>query len=229
MSLSVHTFNLLVDENKTRQLQQVLTEDELQRAHRFRFEEHCRRFTVARANLRFTLAEYTGLKAKDIQLGKTEHGKPFIVSQQNPAKVSFNLSHSHELAIVIVCRETDIGVDLEHLDTNRPFMDLARRYFNDNEVEYLRSVPAVAFHKAFYKIWTLKESWLKATGLGIMGLSLVGTAMNDQGEMEITDWGGDNPRVGAMGKPSETRHFEPVPGYVAAYTRLYSSQTVSTR
>ncbi|MCD4655323.1 4'-phosphopantetheinyl transferase superfamily protein [bacterium] len=229
MSLSLHSFSLMADERSIEKCRELLSDDELKRADRFRFEKHRRRFTIARSNLRITLTEYTGIEPADIRFKTTIYGKPFIHPKQNPAAVSFNLSHSHELALVAICRENAIGVDVEYVKKDRPFMALAQRYFLKNEIEYLIDLPETEQQKAFYRIWTLKEAWMKATGIGIMGLGLVGTAISMQGKLEIVQWGENSRQIGGVGKPADNRHFEPESGYIAAYTRLYSSQIVSTR
>ena len=213
---------------KVEELQRMLSPDELRRALRFRFPEHRRRFTVARANLRIVLAEYTGLKPEELIFETTGNGKPCLTLEQNPGKVSFNISHSHEMAVVALCRDSDIGVDLEYMDKARPFSELAQRYFTGAEYDMISRLAEMEQAAMFYKIWTLKEAWLKASGLGIMGLGLIETCQEQEGNLGILHWGEDTEDYQEF-KPRDYRHFEPEPGYLAAYTRLYSSQTVSTR
>jgi len=229
MSLSIHSFTLKSDDTDLGKFRKLLSDDELKRADRFRFEKHKRRFTVARGNLRLVLNEYTGIEPQDIRFKLMTHGKPYIVQEQNPALISFNLSHSNELAVVAICRGNSIGVDVEYVEKNRSFIELAMRYFLKNEVAYLVDLPEEEQQKAFYRIWTLKEAWMKATGIGIMGLGLIETAIDENGKFKIIAWGSMTDHADDNARPSDYRHFEPEPGYIAAYTRLYSSQTVSTR
>lgn len=228
MSLSIHPFSLDPGSELIRDFIRVISDSEKHKAERYRRQENTRRCIAAHGNLRRVLSEYTGIAPGDLVFKRGEHGKPYLSPAQNPGKVSFNMTHSHELGIVAVCRENDIGVDVEYIKKTRPFLNLARRYFSEREVRYLETLEVSARRDAFYRIWTLKESWLKATGLGIMGLGLIGTAPAGDNCLAIVEWGENGCQLGSTGKPMDYRHFYPESGYVAAYTRLYSSQTVST-
>ncbi|HPQ41194.1 MAG TPA: 4'-phosphopantetheinyl transferase superfamily protein [bacterium] len=233
MSLSIHPFSLNPGSDGVRACSRVISVEERQRAQRYRRGEVTRRSIVARGNLRIILSEYTGIAPEDIAFETGIHGKPSIIPEQNPGSISFNLSHSHELGVVAVCRENDIGVDVEFLEKTRPFVTLARRYFSAAESGMIESLDPRFHREMFYRIWTLKESWLKATGLGITGLGLIGTASDavpeDACRLRIVTWGEECCQMGPDGRPMDYRHFYPAPGYIAAYTRLYSSQIVSTR
>lgn len=229
MSLSMHPFSLDPDRATFLRCMDVISPREKMRAERYRRAEVARRYVAAQGQLRIVLSEYTGIAPEKIIFKRYAHGKPYLHPEQNPGAVSFNLTHSHEMGVVALCRENAIGVDVEYVEKIRPFSALARRYFSDTEADYLNALSGTAQRIAFYKIWTLKESWLKATGLGIAGLGLIHTVPGQKGEFCIDGWGEHCCRVGEAGRPMDYRHFRPAPGYTAAYTRLYSSQTVSTR
>jgi 4'-phosphopantetheinyl transferase len=205
-----------------------LAPDEQTRARRFRFDIHRRRFIVAHHRLRMVLSSFTGIAPGKLKFITLEYGKPCIAPEQNPDKISFNLSHSHEMGVIIVCREHDVGVDIEYIDHNRSFMELARRYFSPGEVSRLNQAETADRTRLFYKIWTMKEAWLKASGLGIRGLNLVETGVSGNGSMIITDWGRERDECRAF-EPMDVGQFQPAMDYIVSYTRLYSSQIVSTR
>jgi 4'-phosphopantetheinyl transferase len=86
-------------------------------------------------------------------------GKPFV---QNEMK--FNISHSGKIVIVVFSKY-DIGADIEIMEEND--IEEISRYFHLNEILYLKEN---LFDKSeFYKIWTRKEAFLKAKGVGIVG------------------------------------------------------------
>jgi 4'-phosphopantetheinyl transferase len=93
------------------------------------------------------------------------HGKPYL--EHSLSGIQFNLSHSRELALCAVVWGRAVGIDIEE---QRPVTDAARiitRYFSPAEqVEYL-SVPEDERLAAFYRGWTRKEAYLKATGTGL--------------------------------------------------------------
>ena len=96
-------------------LRLLLTPEETARADRFHFEHHRRRFTVGRGALRELLAAYLDGAPDDLHFVYGEKGKPFL---DGPAAAGddlrFNLSNSHELALVAVGVGHELGVDLEH-------------------------------------------------------------------------------------------------------------------
>lgn len=90
-----------------------------------------------------------------------EGGKPYLV---NEAGIHFSLSHSGGWA---VCALSDhpVGVDIERREPGR--RDIASRFFHKDEVSYLNSLLPTAREDAFYTLWTMKESFVKATGRGL--------------------------------------------------------------
>lgn len=96
-----------------------------------------------------------------LALSKDEQGKPFSPALKG---FSFNLSHSGEWA-VIACGNRPLGVDIQRMRPVSP--DLYLRFFTKEECEYIQSQSKTNRTAAFFKLWTLKESYLKATGLGL--------------------------------------------------------------
>lgn len=103
-----------------------------------------------------------GLSEKDALLSFGENGKPYFSSHRN---IFFNISHSGNMA-ACVFSDKEIGLDIEKVDV--PDFKVAEKYFTENEKNYIQLHPSpVLKNQAFYKIWTLKESFVKATGKGL--------------------------------------------------------------
>jgi len=79
----------------------------------------------------------------------------------------FNAAHAAGLVALAVARAPDLGVDVESVIDGRTPLAVASRYFDADEVRDLESLPAAEKRRRFYALWTLKESWLKATGRGL--------------------------------------------------------------
>src|SRR5215470_10723526 len=77
---------------------QLLSEDEQQRAERFRFDDDRRRFVIARAGLRRVVGKYLERQPQDLVFAYSSHGKPHV--SQPETDLHFNLSRSHERALV---------------------------------------------------------------------------------------------------------------------------------
>jgi 4'-phosphopantetheinyl transferase len=165
----IHVWAVQLDPPPERvaRLERLLEPDERQRADRFRFDRHRRQFVVGRGALRTLLGAYLGIRPEDVRFLYGHRGKPFLAPPLDAGGLFFNLSNSHELALVGFLRGVEIGVDVEHL---RPMPDcekIAERYFSDSEREVLRGIPMPAKEEAFFNCWTRKEAYLKAVGEGL--------------------------------------------------------------
>ncbi|HUP42520.1 MAG TPA: 4'-phosphopantetheinyl transferase, partial [Thermoanaerobaculia bacterium] len=104
---------------------------ERERAARFHFEVHRRRFTAGRGLLRRLLGELLGVAPEALVFAYGEKGKPRLVA--GAAELRFNLSHSANGALLAVARGRELGVDLEAI---RPMDDaeaLVERFFHPAE------------------------------------------------------------------------------------------------
>ncbi len=103
---------LTADTDRLARCRALLSSDERARADRFHFERHRRRFSVARASLRRLLGRYVGADPGALAFLYGARGKPRLAQ---PTELEFNLSHSHELALVGVTRGIPLGIDVEWL------------------------------------------------------------------------------------------------------------------
>lgn len=145
-------------------LMTLLSADEVERAHRFKFDIHRQRFVAARANLRRVLSAYTQVVPQDISFIYGAQGKPFL--QNNPLQLQFNVSHSDDMAVIAVTIESEIGVDIEKIEPG--FKEgVASRFFSVDENTELKLLSGDAQVAAFYRIWSKKEALIKALGEGL--------------------------------------------------------------
>ena len=108
----------------TRECPTHLSEDEVARANRFRFEEDRIRWIRARSSLRLILSRYAGSDPAELVFCYGKHGKPALVGATG---VEFNLSHSGDWAMVAVARSVPVGVDIERMRANVDIAALLRR------------------------------------------------------------------------------------------------------
>lgn len=141
----------------------VLTDDERQRAARFRFEVHRHRFLRGRAFLRERVAAFCGCDPRELPLTAGEDGKPVV----RGAMVAFNLSHSEDVAVLGIAAMREIGVDVECFARRVECLPLARRFFAPAEIAALEAAPDASRNALFFRLWTSKEAAMKATGAGL--------------------------------------------------------------
>lgn len=146
-----------------------LSPEEQARAQRFKFADDRRRYIVAHVALRDILAGYLELAAGDLRFVDGENGKPRLASTLAGGGIEFNLSHSHEQALIAATQQTVVGIDLEFVKNDFEFHEVAERFFTDREMSALRALPPSLQRHAFYKCWTSKEAFLKARGTGLSG------------------------------------------------------------
>jgi 4'-phosphopantetheinyl transferase len=171
----------------------LLSADERDRAARFKFSTDRQRYVVAHAALRSILARYLNVKAMALQFSSGPQGKPKLAPPLNGSKLEFNLAHSNEVALVAVAQEIEVGVDVEYVRQEFPFVEIAHRFFSSREVAALGALPSQFQRRAFYQCWTSKEAFLKAKGTGLSGkLDEVDIALTSEGVVRLRstlpDW-----------------------------------------
>ena len=145
----------------------VLSLDEIARATRFRFEQDRIHFVRCRSTLRSLIGSYLGLHAAEIRFEYLASGKPQIAAEQNPHRLQFNVSHSGDVALIAVCNEQNLGIDIEKVRYDVDTFSLAERFFSTRERAGLRALPDHLRVPGFFACWTRKEAFLKATGEGL--------------------------------------------------------------
>jgi 4'-phosphopantetheinyl transferase len=145
----------------------LLSSDEILRADRFYFDEHRRRFIVARAAMRQVLSRYLSVAPQDLFFSYSDKGKPELPDGSKEAEIKFNLSHSSDIALFAVTEAQRVGVDIESVNPELAIEEIAERFFSVSEVNTLRAVLRSERAEAFFSCWTRKEAYVKAVGEGL--------------------------------------------------------------
>ena len=145
----------------------LLSAQELERCDAIRNPVQSLRAVLARVLVRTTLSRYAPVEPSQWCFGVDSHNKPRVSSPD--CEFSFNLSHSGQWLVCAVGLGADLGVDIERHKPERDHLRLAQRYFDPAEARALQLMEGEQRIAYFYDFWTLKEAWLKATGLGLSG------------------------------------------------------------
>lgn len=158
----------ITDSSLLRRYRDMLSADERERERRFVMPRSRHRYLLTRALLRTTLSRYAAVSPSDWSFQTDRHGRPSIANRITEiASLSFNISHTEDLVLLGVTRACALGVDVESVRPRTPTLELAERYFSPLEARDLRAAPSQEQHERFFRYWTLKESYIKARGLGL--------------------------------------------------------------
>jgi 4'-phosphopantetheinyl transferase len=150
-----------------RSFENLLDAEERARLARLSLEKVRREYLLGRALVRTALGRHLSAAREALRFSAGPHGKPLLI-QPTGVGVDFNLAHTEGLLVAAVTFAGQVGVDVE--PTARPVnLDIADRYFAPSEIASLRALPQTAQVERFLTLWTLKEAYLKATGVGISG------------------------------------------------------------
>ena len=150
------------------QYQSLLTDDERVQMSRLYFARHRHQFLVTRALIRTSLSGYFQVEPADWRFGKNAYGKPEISFPKHAGPVRFNISHCEGLIMCGITRHHDIGVDVEDAKrSTQATVESLSSYFSTTEVADMSQLPLDQQKQRFFDYWTLKESYIKARGMGL--------------------------------------------------------------
>lgn len=145
----------------------LLDQTERQRHDRFRFDADKRAFAAAHALLRRSLSSFGDIAPDSWRFVSGPHGRPELASPQDASRLRFNLSHSRQLVTCIVTLELDCGVDVERFGRAHDPLGLTERFFHRLEYDYVAGFEGIERDHRFVELWSLKEAYVKAKGLGL--------------------------------------------------------------
>jgi len=145
----------------------LLSDQEERGCAAFHVDKHRTEYALSHAIVRLVLSEYASVKAQDWRFQADKWGKPEIADAALDAPLYFNLSHTDGLAVCVAGRVRQLGVDVENVNRTVSFLELAKRFFAPIEYECVHDAPPHLRRETFFRIWTLKEAYIKAQGKGL--------------------------------------------------------------
>lgn len=146
-----------------------LSDEERDRAFRFRFPHLQTQYIVAHGVLRKLLSSFCGVSPAELRfVTATPAGKPCLAPGSLGADtLTFNLSHSSARALVGIGLDIPMGVDLECMRTEVDALSISRHYFFGAERDAIEAAAAELREHTFFRYWVAKEAVLKAQGVGL--------------------------------------------------------------
>lgn len=167
----VHVWMALIEQCQAPNLRATyeawLDDRERSRYERFRLCQHRQEYLVAHALLRSCLSRYGDRQPQDWVFSTNDHGRPELQREWGAPSLRFNLSHTTGLVACAVTRSADVGVDVEYTARKGDLAAIAKASFVPEELADLNRLTGTAWRDRFFDLWTLKEAYLKARGLGL--------------------------------------------------------------
>ena len=191
-------------------LAQFLSDDERARAARFLSPKNGDGYIVGRGRLREVLGQYVDVQPGQLRFDYGTAGKPSLSGLRDAPQ--FNLSHTGDLAALAVTARHKIGVDIETVRALKE--DIAGRFFAASEAAAIAALPAGVQTGAFFRCWTRKEAFIKATGDGLgFSLQAFEVSLLEDHPAVVASIAGQTPEQVAAWR---LHHFEPAAGIVGA-------------
>ncbi len=169
----------------------LLSPDERTRAQRFYFEADRARFILVRGMLRRLLGRYTRIDPAQVEFSYGEFGKP-EVKFAGGVPLRFSVSHSGDVALFAFTGWRRVGVDVERVRAMSDTERFAAQLFAASESALLSAVGQEKSRSAFFQLWTAKEAFLKAVGMGLtMPLDRVEVELREDESLRLAALDGD--------------------------------------
>lgn len=195
----------------------ALSEHELTRIPFFKFEQVQQNYIISQGVLRLLLGAYLGMNANKLKIGRQAKGKP--ISLDDP-DIHFNISNSGKMAVYAFSRDSEVGIDLEHIRQIPDLDEMITKNFSTNERKYINASEKDR-NSRFFRFWTIKESYLKAIGEGMrlapdnleFSIEKDGiTHLSTRGVFELEDW--------------IFKEFSPATDYVGTLTFMQKNSSI---
>lgn len=187
----------------------ILSFEEQERERRFRDPADQHRHRLTRTLVRTVLSRYAPIEPAQWRFQADRYGRPQILNTEEAARaLSFNIAHTRGVVLLAVTAVAALGVDVESVRERTSGLEIAARYFATSELAQLQRLPPAEQQQRFIHFWTLKESYIKARGMGLampldqFGFELAppGVALRAQRELDANP---ERWRFWLLGMPEE--------------------------
>ncbi len=163
-----------------------MTPDERARSANFGFGPARHLFRVGRALLRTTVCRYTQARPAEVRFGKGAWGQPLLAAPMGTKPFYFSLTHTPTLVACAISQTVPVGLDALGHDSVQQPQSVANLYFAPAEAQLLRTQQGSARVRTFERLWSLKEAYAKARGLGLhLPLRATCFAVGHQGHVRV--------------------------------------------
>ncbi len=154
-------------DDQVRLCRSILSADERARVDRFRIPARAEQALVGRALLRRALTYRLGAAPESWVFETGAHDRPCLAAGQALPTLDFNLAHTAGHVLCAVSQGAAVGVDVERRSRAGDLQKVAPRFLAEAEALALAGLEPAARDARLLRLWTLKEAYSKALGLGL--------------------------------------------------------------
>ncbi|HVP21918.1 MAG TPA: 4'-phosphopantetheinyl transferase superfamily protein [Anaerolineaceae bacterium] len=226
----IHVWKVMLDRwlNRTDQLIEILSDEEIKQVKRFRFNLVGIRYATTHACLRLVLGRYLSQPAGEIKFRTGPGGKPYLEQDgSNPQKsLSFNISHSEDVLLISIAAQAETGIDVEKIKPEFQHEQVSKLFFAPFEQAWIADFPPEIQETAFYRLWTCKEAVLKGEGSGMrIDLETVKIEFEDETSAAYCVL----PVAEGEGQLWKIQLFVPAPQYTAALAYRFNASAAAKK
>lgn len=139
---------------------EMMSDERKRKIDAFRFQKD-KRLSLGAGILLDRYLKTRGLSEKAMRYTEKGNGKPCFLTVP---EICFNISHS-ETEVIAAFSDRDVGCDIEWI--HPVSSEISRRFYSHEEYDDLMAAPEAMRERLFFRYWTLKESYMKLTALGM--------------------------------------------------------------
>ena len=151
-----------------RSCEEILSKEEREKAYRYHFSSDQHTALITRAMIRSLLSHYVSVEPSQWRFGFNQYGRPEIAKPEKANNLRFNIAHTSGFIAIVISKNREVGIDVERLPYIGPYIEIASRFFAPSEISMLGCLPPSEQAVRFIEYWTLKESFVKARGMGLV-------------------------------------------------------------
>jgi 4'-phosphopantetheinyl transferase len=121
---------------------------------------------MSKSILKIILSNYMDIDVYDIDFVFNKYGKPSLSTSLKNNYINFNISHSEDIGVFAFSTH-EVGVDVEKIKPIDNIEDVIELCFTDFEKQWYNRIDKKFQMDTFFKIWTIKEAFIKAIGKGL--------------------------------------------------------------
>ncbi len=146
----------------------LLNAAEATQQKRYRNPSLQHRYVVTHGVLRSLLSAYEPRTSpQDWKFLYNQYGKPYLNTEPHQVLLRFNISHTDKVNVIVFGLIDEIGVDVEHVERELNYDAMVNNLFSYQDIAELSGLEGENRKKRFFDIWTLKEAYIKACGMGL--------------------------------------------------------------